>query len=122
PLLWVAMERRWSGRNEFSRAGLAVLKELPLQGLGPGNYSRDIRAYLNPRSKMHYLYDPRSWMHLHNLYMQLLVDYGMVGGFLIFGAIGLLLKKAWQGAGRHRLGPYALISVLAFFVHNVVDI
>jgi hypothetical protein len=112
----------WSGRDTFSATGAAILKERPWMGLGPGNYARNMPAYLSSAHQNLYYRDPVSWQHLHNFYLQTLVEYGIAGGVLLFAALGRMLWKAWRRYREAPLGPYWMMSLIAFLVHNLVDI
>jgi O-antigen ligase len=112
----------WSGRDFFLTAGLSVLREHPWIGLGPGNYAQNIASYLSGQLLELYQADPTTWMHLHSFYLQTLVEYGLLGGVFLFTALGRMTWKAWRGHLHAPLGFYWMISVIAFWMHNLVDV
>jgi len=121
-----------SGRPEYWHAGLRVFSTHPWVGLGPGGYAKNIHAYLTPADRMLYRVNAEGhptdfWQHLHNLYLQILVEYGLIG-FAVWGlGLGSLIYRAWKGLPingdlKTSLKPFFFISVVGFLVHNTVDI
>ena len=117
-----------TGRQVHWAIAYRILEAHPIVGVGPGNYSTHFQWYLSPDEFFIYmrnqLYDRQHglWLHLHNLYLQIFVEYGFLGGsFLLAGLAGLIRKafswpdaSAWHKAFR--------ISIIAFLVHSLFDI
>lgn len=101
-------------------------------GLGPGNYSRKIFDYLADSDRANFMTDKAgkpiaSWQHLHNLYLQILVDLGSVGFALWAGGLGILVWRALRvnqnaSSGVLSVNSVLSVSIIAFLVHNLVDI
>jgi len=119
-----------SQRPRYWEAAGEVIKRHPITGLGPGNYERTIREYLSPEMKSFYDFEmlyknkkPDFWQHLHNLYLQIMVEFGLAG-FLLWciGFFGLVYASVRSVINRSAgLKSYFLISVIAYLIHNTVD-
>lgn len=120
-------------RRLYWKASFHILKNHPWFGLGPGNYADHIKQYLSAESLKIYMDDLAVrknvdfWQHLHNLYLQIAVEYGLVGLLIWAGGLFYLVQKAFRVHPREELDknslrPYAQISIIAFLVHNLVDI
>ena len=128
--------RDWSssnGRLLYVSVASRIVKDHPVSGVGPGNFLNVLPDYLSSRQLADHESEVRSrghadfWQHLHNLYLQISVDYGVPG--LMLWVVGLLFLivplyryppdplKAWSWAF-----PYMLLSLTAFLLHNTVDI
>lgn len=122
----------WSSsqREIYWNAGLRILSREPLTGLGPGNFEKSLPSYLDRAQKQLYIDDYfvykrlDFWQHLHNLYLQMAVDYGIVGFLLWLGALASLLYRAFRGA--NRLSSMTAIgfclALVSFLLHNLFDI
>jgi O-antigen ligase len=119
-----------SQRPLYWAAAVNVLSHRPLTGLGPGNYDRDLPSYLSPGSLRIFEDDLGGkrridfWQHLHNLYLQIAVDYGVIGFVLWAVGLGILVRTAYLQALEEPLSlkPYFVMSIIAFLVHNTVDL
>src|SRR5258708_19160391 len=122
-----------SDRQTYLRAGFRILKDHPWRGLGPGNYSSHVFSYLSEKDREFFMLDRYSgrligfWQHLHNLYIQMLVDLGLIGFSLWAGALGLLVWKALAKKkdavfARMSINRVLSASIIAFLIHNLVDI
>jgi O-antigen ligase len=116
-----------SGRPMYWEATLNVLKKHPLVGMGPGNYNDHLQEYLTGDALHRWVnekkYHAQFWQHLHSLYFQVLVEYGIVGFLFWAGGIGFILLKALKTTFKEieLFRPFFLISVLAYLTHNLVD-
>jgi O-antigen ligase len=84
-----------SNRYDFYRVALDVFAAHPVVGVGADNYAQD------------YLADARSHetpTYPHSLELAVLSETGVVGAFLLGGALLAALAAAWRGA---RAGPFA---------------
>jgi O-antigen ligase len=120
-----------SQRQMYWEMGWKILHLHPWAGLGPGNYENNIRSYLTGTdlqlyySDIHHKHYNDFWRNLHNLYLQLAVDNGLVGLILWMIAIGIGLWKAWPKQGEMSNFSFSLglwLSVIAFLTHNLFDI
>ena len=119
-----------SQRPYYWKAAYRVYQKSPLWGMGPGNYARYLTNYMSPKGLIIYKVDMQTyhqlvfWQHLHNLYLQIFVEYGLVGLAFWFIAIGSMLIPAIKGAIRESqtVKPFLLISIFAFSIHNLVDV
>ncbi len=133
-MLFIRSPRRLttlSQRQRYWAAAKNVIFHHPLVGLGPGNYEKEIRSYLDGDNLQHYDFEMRVkghidfWQHLHNLYLQLAVDSGLIGLLLWLTAIGLGLWHSLPGTpGRPESNLILCLwmSAIAFLVHNAFDI
>ena len=112
-------------RRLYWQAGVNVLRQHPWLGLGPGNYHAQIlllhdavRTRALSRIDLIYHHADLFWQHLHNFYLQALVDYGALGASLLFLALGLLVYHALR---RKRdepscFAPFKFQSSLSLFI------
>jgi O-antigen ligase len=101
-----------------------MFKEHPLVGFGAGEYPRNIRRFFDER---YYAWDAIN-KHIHNLYMQILVETGALGlaGFLTWLGYWLVVpfrrfRTLPPGLSRSLLGA-VLAGVVAFLIHNNFDV
>lgn len=119
-----------SQRPLYWQAALSIIRCHPFIGLGPGNYPKELPRYLSGRGLELYQLDVRDykqlnfWQHLHNSYLQVLVTYGSIGFVLWSVALLAMLQSAFipLSTTRNTLVKGIQISVVAFLVHNTVDI
>jgi O-antigen ligase len=95
-----------SGRNDLWRVGWQVFSGHPLVGVGIGNFQVVEAHYvLTPGSISRIAYLTDVPYFVHNTYLQLLAESGMIGllGFLL--VTGACMRAAWLAAARFdRLG------------------
>ena len=115
-------------RLPYFRLGGAVWKDHFLLGVGPGRYQEAVDDYsgllaeLKGKVRDYEIVEEKIWIHTHNLYLQLGVEYGLLGllAFLYFlGRVGFRLvlhhdRSLWA------LGGVGLL--LAFMIHNFFDV
>lgn len=117
-------------RLDLWHAAIEQWKLRPLFGTGSGTYLYYGREFRSPRIQQ----DPEV---VHNDYLQLLAEYGLVAAFLFSAFLYLHLKNGWKDF--RRLGPRrvagasrllsnslalnlgAIASVCAYIVHSFVD-
>lgn len=95
------------------RSALAMVREKPLLGFGPGGWVRDYQAYRLPA-------DTLNQPHPHNYFLQVAVEYGAPA------CAGLVLLVAWALTvafrRRDRRGPAALAAAtVGIAVMSLVD-
>jgi O-antigen ligase len=103
---------------------LSMAREHPWVGFGAGEYNRNIRRFFDER---YYAWDAIN-KHIHNLYLQILVETGALGllGFLFW--LGYWVAVPWRRFGilppgyARSLLAAVLAGVLAFFIHNNFDV
>lgn len=128
--VWTIGAEANDNRIDLWKAAVEQFKLEPMVGTGSGTYLFYGRQFRSPRTGS----DP---VEVHNDYLHLLAEYGILGavGFLIF--FGAHLTNGWQNY--QRLGPKriavstralsnsfalqiaALSSVVAYIVHSVLD-
>jgi O-antigen ligase len=113
-----------NSRKRFTLVALDMFSQHPWLGFGAGEYGIHIRNYLNERA-----YDwSAARAHIHNLYLQILIESGVFGlaGFLllIFVYLAKPLRAACRFTGLPGLGwPLAFTaSSVAFLIHNGFDV
>ena len=104
------------GRLRFWEAALAIIRDHPLLGVGPGAF-----AYVYPqyqRDWMYYSSDPHSWP------LQLICELGLVGVVVLLGiAAGTLwwLRRLWGATGGSAPAALLSVSLLGSLTHCSVD-
>jgi len=119
-----------SQRAYYWKAASDIFREHPLMGLGPKNFDSQISGYLIGRAKTIYVEDLQFngrvnfWQHLHNEYLQVLVENGLIGLILWAAAFSLLALPLFRAdiLGSNPLFCAFQVSGLAFILHNSVDI
>jgi len=116
-------------RLDMWRAAVAMWRDHFWWGVGPAHYDYRFREY---RPETFQQRPDRA----HNDYLNLLADWGTVGGFLVFAGIGIFLFGLWQtwphvrreenafGSGQsNRFAFYlgAVSGLFALAVHSTVD-
>jgi len=110
-------------RLNLYRAGLSMIAKKPFFGYGPGNY---VQAATNV--KMNPDEERIKRAHLHNLYLQVALETGIVGlcAFLFF--VVSVIRMLCRGVGASRddepsvLAAALCVSACAFFAYNMIDI
>jgi O-antigen ligase len=138
---WVTLQTNkalWtlSGRNLLLEGGFRLWFDHLWLGVGPGHYTTIAPEYipldrLRQEQIISYFEIPRIWPHVHNLYLQLLVGYGLIGAGLLFATLTGFVAKGLRSnivSGSRlnsvetvRLSGY-LISCMAFLGHNLFDV
>jgi len=108
-------------RAGYTAASLRIIEAFPLTGAGPGTW-QVLRAANTPPAAPD-LYIP----HAHNLYLQTLAEFGVVGalaGIVVVVALGLLIWRALRsGDGPRRRVAYAsLFTVVLLAVQQAADV
>ena len=110
-------------RLRLYRAGLSMIGKKPLLGYGPGNY-----GHAAARVRMGHDEERLKRAHLHNLYLQVALETGVIGlsSFLFFViSVVWFVSRGVQNArspvGRS-LCASLFVSTCAFFAYNMIDI
>lgn len=100
------------------RATLTVIRANPLNGVGAGAWEAEVPLYQEPGAQLETDY------YVHNEFLQLVAEYGLVGWAFILALAAWLLRAAWRtwkdtGAEADAERPWRaalLCSLLALFV------
>ena len=76
---------------------IAAIADRPLFGYGLASFDDIILGYLTAEATQRGVID-----FAHNTYLENILELGVPGAILFFGALALVLLKLWQGAGRRR--------------------
>jgi O-antigen ligase len=94
----------------MARAGLLMVAERPVFGIGPELVDLRYPIYRHPTA-------PRYWVpHLHNSFLQIAAERGLTGLLAYLALMSVALAAAWRrfrAEGRHR-GPRADLLLSAF--------
>ncbi len=108
------------GRMVHYRAVLPIIKEYPLVGTGLGTF-----GYVYPRYQP--LEDKRPFTELHNDWLQLMVETGVIGFLVVFAGF-LALMKSFVTVWWRRNDPYAvgigigcIGAMVASSIHSLFD-
>jgi O-antigen ligase len=116
-------------RLDMWKAAVQIWRDHPWWGGGPGHFDYRFREY-RPEG---FQQDPD---HAHDDYLELLADWGMVGGLIVLGGIGIFIigmVKSWPhvrreendfGSGmssRYAFYLGAVSGLFALAVHSLVD-
>jgi len=110
-------------RLNLYRAGLSMIAKKPCLGYGPGSYHRAAASV-----KMTHDEERLKRAHLHNLYLQVALETGILGlcCFLFFAVavVRLLIRVARQAQNveLRMLAASLCVSACAFFAYNMIDI
>ena len=110
-------------RLNLYRAGLSMIAKKPFFGYGPGNYVQAATSVKMGKDE-----ERLKRAHLHNLYLQVALETGVVGlcAFLFF--VVSVIRMLCRGVGAAGEGePSVLaaalcVSACAFFAYNMIDI
>ncbi|MCY1022982.1 O-antigen ligase family protein [Pyxidicoccus sp. MSG2] len=104
------------GRYFLFRAGLGMVIESPLVGVGLGNFFQFVGDFypagISGRAANE---------HAHNMYLQLLAELGPLGLAAFVLPIAMLLARATRPPGQSPLGRALLVGVLAVLLHSLFD-
>jgi len=118
-----------SWRVDMQFFGLRKWLERPLLGWGPGT----VRQLIDPTEHPELLHPDRHGVerpfgHLHNTYLEVLVELGLVGAMLLMAIVGLVIQGLWLAYRRNvvphdyalfLLGSFAMTAIWAAFNFNV---
>jgi tetratricopeptide (TPR) repeat protein len=116
-------ERRWGdeGRLDMWRSAVAMTRDAPLLGVGPGRYGRAFREYRDP------LLVQEKLASAHNAYLNTAAETGLVG-VAVSVWLGVALVRAWwhnrqnaTGGRRLRLEA-AFAALVGLGIHSLVDV
>jgi O-antigen ligase len=82
-------------RLEMWKAGRQMIQDHPLLGIGPGNMNRASPLYQPPKRKIE-----GPWGHLHNTYINVAAERGLLGLLSFLTFIMVLAGELWKGYQR----------------------
>lgn len=111
-------------RTVCMRTAWQMFKKHPVIGFGAGDYTNNIKQYFN---EDYYAWEAMS-KHIHNLYLQILIEAGLLGilGFLFWlvahlARIGKTLIHYWPQS-RGSVIAAVLVGALAYSMANNFDV
>lgn len=114
-------------RTAHMKLGFEMWKDRPLLGVGPGNYQEAVEDYKEvwkEDTELAGLLEsaPMLHIHSHNLVIQLGVQYGLLGMLAFFYLVVRFFRQLLQAGPvtAWRLGGLGLL--VAFCIHNLVDV
>lgn len=109
-------------RQQHREIAYRVIADYPIFGVGSGNWSHVYMAYHSPEYYSHALLN-----NVHNDYLELLVEQGLIG-FILFGSAILLTLGTMIVALRRRRDPLirgvlfgCVTATLSLLIHSLVD-
>jgi Na+-transporting methylmalonyl-CoA/oxaloacetate decarboxylase gamma subunit len=109
-------------RSQLWVAALRLWRQHPVLGVGPDNFRHRYGEVISPGEGGRYT-DER--LHANNLYLEVLADLGLAGAAALLILIHALLIQGRRSMCAPDLADpmvvFALLAILAFFVHGLVD-
>jgi O-antigen ligase/tetratricopeptide (TPR) repeat protein len=107
-------------RTAFYSTSVRMFQASPLVGTGPGTWAPQRITYTAPGETDYYI------PHAHNIYLQTLSEFGVVGlvtGAVVVVLLGRLLLGAIRSPdpARQRMGWAALFATVYFGAHQLLD-
>ncbi|MBL4782721.1 MAG: O-antigen ligase family protein [Porticoccaceae bacterium] len=114
-----------SNRNEFRDIAYEVIADYPVFGIGSGNWGHVYMAYQSAEAGAYN--DYRLVKNVHNDYLELLVEQGIIG-FVLFGSAVLLALSTMIVALCRRRDPFmhgilwaCVTAVFSLLSHSLAD-
>lgn len=108
-------------RQELWHWTILMLQDFPFTGVGLGSFQHVSRRLYPVMIAPGY-----PLTHAHNVFLQIGVDYGLIGLSLYLALMGILLTMLWRSAQRQpQWRPYALgfaASLLAYHIYGLGDV
>ena len=99
------------GRLQMWQKASAVILDKPFLGTGIGNYPLEVVATATYR-------DP---IYAHNTYLDIAVETGILNMSVWLGILILVAVGFWRKAKKERLFFFALVSLIIFATHSMVE-
>ncbi len=96
-------------RIELAKAAWEMFKTSPIFGVGLGNFIPQLPKFLIPK-KLYF------WQPVHNIFLLILAETGIIGLCLVVYVLWVVLKKLWQ-----KKNPALLCSLLAIIFTGFFD-
>jgi len=84
-VLWESLGLRWTVNEEAFK----IIKDFPLFGVGLGNFNHIFTIYQKSTYSLYY-------KHLHNDYLQLIIETGLIGAFVYFAFLFKIFKNIFS--------------------------
>lgn len=107
-------------RPEVFGHALPLLREHPLTGMGAGSFEAVFPRYAGAEIREHF-------NHLHNDYLQFVIEYGVLGSLplaaFVLLALWQALRALWQRQSAYRsgVGFGAAMGIIALLIHSATD-
>lgn len=107
-------------RDEVVRDAYPIIADFPLFGSGGGSFYSTFPSY--QKSEIAVFYD-----HLHNDYLQFLIEYGVIGSFILFSIFIFCIYKSMRAMHQRRSSIFkgssfaCLMVFLGMGLHMTVD-
>lgn len=110
-----------NGREQLRNTAISILKDHPITGSGAGTF-----PVIHQQYKSSELNSSIMWQRVHNDYLEMLGNQGIVGFTLLGSSILLLFMKLFRRFNTKNSPLFALqlaciISTLAILIHSIVD-
>lgn len=106
-------------RLEIYRQTLILISDHIFTGQGLGTYEHAFMPYRS--GELSWL----TWDKAHNSYLEILVDFGVIGASFLFISLGLILKQCWIGCFRRKhqrsFSALALCVSVTITLHSLFD-
>lgn len=99
-----------SSRVTLWSQAISAISENPIRGVGLGAYP----AHVDPRATY------RTPIYVHNTYLDVSVELGLVGGGLFFGLLLYVFTQFYRSRS-NPISRYAMISLSIFMIHGLFD-
>ena len=96
-------------RIELAKATWEMFKTSPIFGVGLGNFIPQLPKFLIPK-KLYF------WQPVHNIFLLILAETGIIGLCLVFYVLWVMLRKLWQ-----KKKPALFYSLLAIIFTGFFD-
>lgn len=110
----------FSGRSEMWNSGLAIWRQSPWIGTGPGNFPFQIFNVVDN-------IPPKYWpSHAHNLFINILAELGVIGLLTFVGLIIAFSVRAYQihrttSEDNHLISSAIIASLIGLMIQMLVD-
>ena len=99
------------GRMVMWKKATAVIIENPLMGVGIGNFPLAVKATATYREPI----------YAHNTYLDIAVETGIINMLVWMGILLITMRGFWQKAEKDKLFLGALVSLIVFSAHSLVE-
>ncbi len=108
-----------SGRTSVWREGLALFRERPLQGYGPGGVWFDLNSELAQRLEREIGFVVA---HAHNGLLELALQLGAIGVVIVLALIAATFIQAWRGVAVDPMtSTWVLLTVCATMFNSITE-
>ena len=107
-------------RGQVFIDALPLAQEKPLLGQGAGAFESVFSEFSSPAVRLHF-------DHLHNDYLQFVIEYGLVASLFlalfVLGCLWFALRALWQARSEYRagIGLGVCIGIISLLIHSMSD-